>query len=74
MPAEEDLTVGFVLPVSVPDDMAEDIARLENNMRNNPPFTLIADSEADVHVIGNMNLVLGIEVAISGFSQPKAKT
>ena len=61
---------GEVLAVSMPDaETAEDLARLEQHMDDHPPVTLIVDSGADFHVVGNRDLLLdivGSNVTIQG--------
>ena len=52
---------GSILVVTMPDEeTAEDIARMEQNMRDHPPVVLIVDSGADYHVVGNRDLLVDI--------------
>ena len=44
----------------MPEENAEDITKLESSMRHNPPVTLIVDSGADFHVVGNRDLLVDI--------------
>ena len=49
-----------LLAVTIDDETAEDLARLEDSMDGNPPVTLIVDSGADFHVVGNRDLLIDI--------------
>ena len=53
-------SAGSVLAVTIDDETAEDLAKLEYSMDGNPPVTLIVDSGADFHVVGNRDLVIDI--------------
>ena len=52
---------GKVLAVSVSEEVADSMARVEGYFENYPPITMIVDNGADYHIVGNRDLLLDME-------------